>query len=126
MTHIVLVEDNQWFAELYRDLLEVRGITVECCGDGYQAIEALDRHRLDAIVLDMWLPWANGLQLLHELASYADLSDIPVVLCSSAPPTLTPEAQQAYGIAAVIDKTVSNPNHFIQTIQAVIGRHANI
>lgn len=119
MTRILLVEDDPWFGELYAGLLARKGWTVDWRRDAYDAMEAIDQAATlpTMIVLDLMLPWANGVQFLGELASHVDLSRIPVVLCSSALPRDTPaETLAAYGVVRVIDKTASSPKRFVAAI----------
>jgi len=125
VAHILLIEDEPWLGELYADLLG-REHSVDWRRDGYDAIEAIDERRPDAIVLDVLLPGVNGVQLLHELVSYSDTATIPVVLFSAAlPENLDAAALQAYGVVATLDKNTAKPTHVLTTINGVIKTHAN-
>lgn len=119
---ILLVEDEPWLGELYQHLLGHHKFKVTWCRDGYEAIDSIDSDRPNLIVLDLILPWANGIQLLHELASHADLEAIPVILYSNAlPQNFRSDALQHYGVRTVIDKATSNPQKLITTIKKVLG-----
>lgn len=125
MAKILLVEDEPWLGQLYRQLL---GGTHEVVWlrDPYAVMDAIDASRPDVIVLDILLPGASGVQLLHELASYADTAQIPKVLFSSAlPADLSDDALRAYGVVAALDKTTVKPKHVLQTINDIIITHAN-
>lgn len=126
MAHILLVEDEPWFGELYAQLLGHEH-DVRWCLNGYQAIDAVDDgFRPDVIVLDVLLPWANGVQLLHELASYGDTAAIPIVLFSAAlPDKMDAEVMRSYSVVAVLDKTTVKPAKVIKTINGVIKVHAD-
>ncbi len=126
MAHVLLIEDEPWLGELYAVLL-AREHNVTWCRDGYDAIEHIDRRRPDVIVLDIMLPWANGIQLLHELASYGDTAKTPVVLFSAAalPRELDDDTLQAYGVVAKLDKTTVKPNKVLKTVNGIIRVHAN-
>ena len=126
MQKIVLLEDEIWLGELYHRALTKAGYAVTWCRDNYDTIEALDAIHPDVLVMDLLLPWGNGLQLLHEVASYADLASMPVILCSSALPSDVGIAQlQQYGIVAVVDKTRSQARHLVHTVDEVLS-HANV
>ncbi len=125
MAQVLLVEDEPWLGELYCRLLGHAGHTVNWCRDGYDAINLIDAARPHVIVLDLLLPWANGLQLLHELASHADLGSIPVVLCSNvALQNVEPAILRHYGVVALIDKTETTPRRFVHVVQKAL--HANL
>ncbi|HKX24569.1 MAG TPA: response regulator [Candidatus Saccharimonadales bacterium] len=124
MSKILLIEDEPWMGELYVQLLS-REHDVTWLRDGYDAMEAIDNARPDLIVLDMMLPWASGVQVLHELISYEDTASIPVVLFSAAlPDSLDDETLRAYGVVAALDKTAVKPAQVLQTISGAL--HANV
>ncbi|HEX6462058.1 MAG TPA: response regulator [Candidatus Saccharimonadales bacterium] len=109
--HILIVEDDRWQGEIYRDILEQRDFQVTLCPGGQAAIEALDKRLPQAIVLDMMLPDANGIAFLHELQSYEDSMAIPVIVCTTV--QLTASFRQAlthYGVHAVLDKAEITPH----------------
>lgn len=108
MKHILLVEDDPWLADCMATWLQTAGHTVVWARDIIAALDACDEQIPDVIVLDIMLPAANGVQLLHQLASYDDVAKIPVILCSSiAPPHIIDLA--AYGVRLFLDKAHVTP-----------------
>src|SRR5689334_22989639 len=103
MAHVLLVEDDIWIADCYQLWLTRDGHTVTHSRDAQEALDAADESIPEVIVLDLFLPFSNGIQLLHTLRSHADLATIPVILCSSALPEHMP-AMAAYGVRRVLDK----------------------
>lgn len=114
MAHILLVEDDQWMADCYRDWLHATHTTAHA-HDAQGALDAAEERAPDAIVLDLFLPHANGIQLLHALQSHSDWARIPVILCSSSLPAQMPGAG-TYGVRAVLDKASLTPRRLQQTI----------
>lgn len=124
MARILLVEDDPWLGELYCQLLQHAGHTVDWCRDGYEAIDQIDQAKPAVIVLDLLLPWGNGLQLLHELASHVDLASIPVALCSNALPSVVDEQLlRHYGVVKTINKAATPPKKFVTVVSGLA--HAN-
>lgn len=108
MARILLVEDDAWMADCYALWLQAGGHAVTRAGDAQAALDALDEQGAEAIVLDVLLPHANGIQLLHTLQSHADWARIPVVLCSGSLPVSLPPLG-AYGVRQVVDKARVSP-----------------
>lgn len=104
MATILLVEDEPMLADCYARWLRAAGHVVHHVPDGYAAVDALDSLQPQAIVLDLLLPGANGLQLLQTMQSYPDLQHIPVVICSNALPQTVPD-MAPYGVKKVLEKT---------------------
>lgn len=118
---ILVIEDEPWLGELYTELIKRAGYAVILCRDIYDAFEYLGKYGADIIVLDLMLPWSNGIQLLHELASYEDLCAIPVILYSNAlPKEVTLEQLQPYGVVALLDKVGVAPEQLVATVQKVL------
>lgn len=126
MARILLVEDEPWLGELYVQLFSDEH-QVMWCRDGYDAMNAIEHQLPDVIVLDLMLPWVNGIQLLHELAGYGDTAGVPVVLFSAALPREVDSATlRAYGVVAALDKTTTKPREVIKTVNGVLRAHANL
>lgn len=103
MTTILIIEDDLLLADCYKRWLLADGYTSVHATDAQYALDVLDEQSVDVVLLDMLLPGANGMQLLHVLQSHADFAEIPVVLCSNALPQNTPDFS-AYGVKSVLDK----------------------
>jgi CheY-like chemotaxis protein len=87
---------------------------------GQEAIDILDETKADLIVLDMFLPGGNGLQFLHELKSYDDTSNIPVIVCSANPGSFNKKSLAAYGVLTVLSKATLTPAVLRQSVADVV------
>lgn len=119
MSTVLLVEDDPLLADCYRRWLQAAGYAVVFARDAQVAIDVIDTQLPDVVLLDLFLPGANGIQLLHTLRSYADLALIPVILCSSTIPDPLPSLGH-YGVRAVLDKSTLNRRQLCNAIQGVL------
>jgi len=126
MKEVMIVEDEAWLGELYQSMLHKAGYAVRWCRDNYDAIAALDERQPHLIVLDVLLPWTNGIQLLHEMNSYSDLMHIPVIMCTTVqlPNALSAQQLRPYGVVAVLDKTTMRPRDLLTAVKEAL--HANV
>jgi len=60
---VAVVEDDREMRELLRDALGRQGYTVTAVGGGAAASELVGAGTADAVILDVWLPDANGVEL---------------------------------------------------------------
>jgi len=68
MNHrILVVEDEEALAFGIRDALLHTGYEVDVAHDGTSALEVLDQHKFDLVVLDIMLPGMSGLDVLRKL-----------------------------------------------------------
>ena len=82
-TKVLLVDDEDQLRRVMRDLLERDGYKVEEASDGVEALDQVDRHAPDIIVLDLNLPGLDGYGVLTHLRSRQATEDIPVVVLTA-------------------------------------------
>ena len=120
MTQVLLVEDDTLLARQFVHSLTLDAYEVRHARHAAEAIVMVDEAVPDVIILDMLLPVASGLALLHELQSYQDTAVIPVVICSSLTEQLSLEELQPYGVRRLIDKTTMRPHDIVASVRAVL------
>lgn len=84
--NIVCIEPDVVLAKAYKKVFSKnsKGAVVLCL-DPQAAIEQIDTKKPDVIVMELQLAPLSGFAFLHELRSYEDFNDIPVVIYSSVP-----------------------------------------
>jgi two-component system OmpR family response regulator len=78
--HILVVDDDPEIRQLLRTYLEKNGFRVTSVPDGSRMWMALDRSRVDLIVLDLMLPGVDGLELCRTLRAR---SRIPIIMLTA-------------------------------------------
>ena len=69
---ILVLEDDELFNETLQDFLEQEGYDVDAALDPRSALDLTYRRRYDAYLLDINLPYENGLSFLHSLRQSGD------------------------------------------------------
>lgn len=64
---ILLVEDDEAIHDMYMMKLQTSGYQIDSAKDGRLARELIVRYKYDLILLDLMLPFVNGLELLQEI-----------------------------------------------------------
>ena len=82
-TKVLLVEDEEQLRRVMKDLLEREGYLVSEARDGIQALDEVDRHAPDIIVLDLNLPGLDGYSVLQQLRSRPVTRGIPVMVLTA-------------------------------------------
>lgn len=85
---ILIVEDDELLRELLRTVLTEEGFLVSCADDGALALRQLKTTRFQLMLLDVWLPGINGLELLAEVAQQPLSMRVIVMTQDKAPETL--------------------------------------
>ena len=77
---VLLIDDDSEFCELMTDYLDVHSFAVSSVHTGTAGIEAARRQEYDVILLDMFLPDINGLDVLRRIRR---MQSPPVVMLSA-------------------------------------------
>ena len=64
---VLLVDDEVEFVETLAERMRSRGLHVDTAHDGAAALEAVERRRYDAVVLDLAMPGMDGLETLRKI-----------------------------------------------------------
>ena len=121
---VLLVEDDVWLKELYNDAIK-RNESNELVlvSSAEEALDAIDSQKIDLIILDMFLPEHNGIELLHEIASYEDSSRIPVIILSAVHErdfALKKVRWHHYGIRKYLYKPAYKPDEVAECVEEIL------
>ncbi len=89
---ILIVDDEPVNVELLRRLLERAGFSrIETTNDSRQALDLYVKFRPDLILLDLHMPFRDGLEVMDELNQIAEASYLPILMLTGDD---TPEAKR--------------------------------
>jgi len=118
---VLVVEDDHWLAQQFQRILEKAGLSVILARNAHDAIDIIDETPIDVIVLDILLTGSTAFALLHELQSYGDTGNIPVILCTNLSDELSIKDLRPYGVDLIMDKTKMKPSDLITAVSGVLG-----
>ena len=73
---MLVVDDEQDFLETILKRLKARKIEVTGVESGYKALEFLDTHDVDVIILDVKMPGMDGIETLREIKKKKPLAEV--------------------------------------------------
>ena len=76
---ILVVDDEESVRRSYTRLLGEVDCDAQAAGDGEQALRAMERHPADAVLLDLKMPGAGGLEVLEALKRRWPESEVVVI-----------------------------------------------
>jgi CheY-like chemotaxis protein/anti-sigma regulatory factor (Ser/Thr protein kinase) len=88
MARILVVDDDRGTRHILQSLLTGDGYETAVAKDGVAALRALDKQPFDLLLLDVWMPRMNGLELLARLRTRATKPRVVVMTSDDAPQTL--------------------------------------
>ena len=120
MKKILIVEDDQIVANLYRNKFSVEGYQVEVAFDGEAGLETLRAFRPDAVILDLMLPKLSGVELMKRIRAESDFQEIPVIVFSNT--YLTNLVQEAWkaGATKCLSKANCTPKQVFEVVRGAL------
>src|SRR5471032_695627 len=121
MKKILIIEDNQIVANVYRNKLAVEGYQVEIVLDGESGLKLMRTFKPDMIVLDLMLPKMTGVDVIKQIRSEPDFSTLPVIVFSNT--YLTNLIQEAWkaGATKCLSKASCSPKEVLDLVRHTIG-----
>jgi DNA-binding response OmpR family regulator len=121
MKKILLIEDDQIVANIYRNKFIIEGFQVEIALDGQVGFDLVRTFRPDAVILDLMLPKLTGVELMKKIRSEPEFESLPVIVFSNT--YLTHLVQEAWkaGATKCLSKSNCTPKQVIDVIRSTLA-----
>ena len=117
MNSILVVDDDRTSRHLTESLLKRKGWKVCGAKDGLEALKLLKTRKFTLMLLDVWMPRMNGLELLEKLKTRKQRPRVVVMTSDDTPATLLQAVRdQAF---TYVHKPVE-PDVLIETVRLAI------
>lgn len=82
---IMIVEDDTFVMDIYQTKLSQEGFGIISAANGMEALKKLEGGEIipDLILLDIIMPYVNGLEVLKKVKEREKLKNIPVILLTN-------------------------------------------
>ena len=118
MTRVLIVEDEESFADPLAFLLRKEGFATAVATSGSEALDEFDRNGADIVLLDLMLPGMSGTDVCKHLRAR---SSVPVIMVTAR----DSEIDKVVGLELGADDYVTKPysaRELIARIRAVLRR----
>src|SRR5512145_1923945 len=117
MSRILVVDDDRVTRHVLSKVLTGAGFSTSVAKDGVEALNVLRTKRFDLLLLDVWMPRMNGLDLLAKLRTRKTRPRVVVMTSDDAPETLLKAVrEQAF---KYVHKPV-DPTLLLQTVRETL------
>ena len=103
---ILLVEDNETNLQLARELLEQVGLEVVTATNGLEAVAMAARERFDGILMDIQMPFMDGLTATREIRKGSASRELPIMAMTANAMSTDREECMAAGMNDHIAKPI--------------------
>lgn len=120
MKKILIIEDDQVVAGIYRNKYQMTGFVVEIAKDGEEGLLKLEAFQPDIVQLDLMMPKLNGVEVIKRIRAHPKFATLPiVVLSNSYLAHMVTEAWQA-GANRCISKADCTPKTMMEIVDRLL------
>lgn len=117
---ILCIDDDPFYASLYREILSRRGFTVEHAFDAGTGFETVKKFGPDVVTLDVMMPenkgMLDGYGLLETLRQTDGYRDLPIIMISALGEESDAKRAMDLGASAYIPKQKLSPDSLVEEI----------
>jgi PAS domain S-box-containing protein len=120
---ILLAEDNPVNQEVAVHLIERRGHTVIVAENGREAVEAIERHKFDLVLMDVQMPEMGGLEATRVIREKEKGSGRHLPIIAMTAHAMQGDREQCLeaGMDGYLAKPI-DPKTFLQTVEGISAR----
>jgi DNA-binding response OmpR family regulator len=119
---ILLIEDDNMLAKVYKQHLSNGGYEVSVEKDGSKAIEKIKEIKPDLILLDVLLPSQSGIEILKKIKEEQDTSNCKVIILSNVSDDKTLSQVMELGVTNYFVKSEYSLDHLISKVEEVLSK----
>lgn len=116
---ILFVDDDPFFRDLASSTLDEAGHRVQLAENGEQALALLARQPFDLVVLDLALPGKSGFEVLEEIRTTLQKTDVPVIVITGNDDAASVERAFEIGATSFLAKPL-NWHLFVHHVNFVL------
>jgi CheY-like chemotaxis protein len=120
--NILIVEDDNFVAEVYSTKLLEMGHEVTIAQNGEEGLKMIGESAPDLILLDIIMPVMGGIEMLEELKKKEEWKKIPIILLTNVGEKDSIQKVQNLGVQGYLIKSHFTPAEVIEKIEAVLGK----
>jgi two-component system alkaline phosphatase synthesis response regulator PhoP len=118
---ILIVEDDEFLAEIYSRQFQTDGFDTEEALNGEEAEKVLNQKDFDIVLLDIMLPKVDGLTILEEIRKNPKTARTPVVVMSNLSQDSTIKQALSLGANGFLVKAEYLPPQIVSEVKKYLS-----
>jgi len=118
---ILIVEDDVFIRDIYQVKFSQEGFDVTVAEDGVKAVEILETLVPDIILLDIIMPYMNGMEVLKKIKSNGSLKNIPIIMLTNISEKEKVNEGMEYGVKDYLIKSHFTPSEVVHKVNTLLN-----
>ncbi len=119
MKKILIIEDEAVLGDVLLQKLQVSGYQAELIREGEKGFAKISEWMPDLILLDIFLPHLNGIEILKKKAADIKISGIPTIVLTNSYHPINGTEIEKFGVIDFLVKSNTTPEKIIERIKKV-------
>lgn len=122
MIRILLIEDDTFLSDVLLQKLTSAGYIVELARDGSKGLTRMRETMPDLVLIDVFLPLLNGIEVMQEKKEDPVIKDIPVIMLTNS---LVGGEIENLGVDEFLIKAKITPEEILTKVKSVIAKEGS-
>lgn len=118
---IMIVEDDSFVMDIYKTKLSQEGFSVVEAINGIEALKKLKDMKPDLMLLDIIMPYMDGLEVLKKIKENEDTKNIPVILLTNLSQKEEVDKGMELGARDYLIKSHFTPSEVLEKIKSCLA-----
>lgn len=117
---VLIVEDDMFVRDIYHIKFEKEGFEVILAENGVEAIRSLGEIIPDIILLDMVMPYMDGMEVLKKIKENKAWKKIPIIMLTNISEKDKINEGLEYGVNEYLIKSHFTPSEVVEKVQNIL------
>ena len=118
----MIVEDDSFVMDIYQTKLGQSGYEVVGAGNGLEALKQMENGKFDLVLLDIIMPYMDGLEVLKKIKADEKNKDLPIILLTNL--SQKEEVDKGLGLGAndYLIKSHFTPSEVLEKVKVYLDK----
>jgi len=118
--HLVLLEDDEFLAEVIVRKLTSVGADIKRYRNGLEGLAAIRQYTPDLVLLDIMMPIMNGYEVLQVMSEEHLIEEVPVMVVSNSGQPVEIDKVMKLGVKDYVVKVDFTPDEVLEKARAIL------
>jgi len=119
---ILLVEDDSFVMDIYQTKLSQSGYDVVGADNGLEALKKIEKNTFDLMLLDIVMPYMDGLEVLKKVKSDEKNKNLPIILLTNLSQKEEVDKGLKLGASDYLIKSHFTPSEVLEKIKGYLEK----
>lgn len=118
---VLLVEDDPFIRDIYNVKFSQEGFEVYLAENGVEALKKMEQFIPDVILLDIVMPYMDGMETLKNIRSREEWKKVPVIMLTNISEKEKIEESEDFSVSDYLIKSHFTPSEVVQKVKALLN-----